>query len=188
MTLEDALREFNRYGNHIWVTVFSRNVQHHVNGTGRKLQKMKRNTVYIGIDPGTNTGVGFITPEGQGTKAVKIHVAMDFVARKAQSGAKMHLRIEDARKRKKFGDNAVEKQQGAGSIKRDCGIWEDFLCDLSKTYPNQITYEFLHPQKGMTKLSQGQFKRLTGISKRTNEHSRDAFMLVYGFKKKGWGV
>ncbi len=67
------------------------------------------------------------------------------------------------------------KQQGAGSVKRDCKIWEDFLTDLD------IPFEMVAPRKGMTKYSAAAFKKLTGYEGKTSEHARDAAMLVFGF-------
>ena len=92
--------------------------------------------------------------------------------------------MEDARKRKWFGPRSQEKQQGAGSVKRDCSIWEDFLTEINKNSENKITFEMLHPIKGATKLNKEMFQKITGITSATSEHARDAFMLVYNFKKR----
>ena len=67
------------------------------------------------------------------------------------------------------------KLQGVGSVKRDCTIWEDFLKDLN------VSFEMVAPKRNVTKLTHEQFVRLTGYDKRTNEHNRDAAMLVFGF-------
>ncbi len=47
-----------------------------------------------------------------------------------------------------------------------------------------MTFEMVHPIKGATKLKANFFKKITGITERTNEHSRDAFMLIYKFSKQ----
>lgn len=111
-----------------------------------------------------------------------IHLAMQFVADLAEKGIDIHLRVEDARQRKWFGNNSGAKKQGAGSVKRDCKIWEDFLQDLKKNSEGSISYELIHPVKGATKINAKMFQQITGIHKRTNEHGRDAFMLIHGYK------
>jgi len=84
------------------------------------------------------------------------------------------VRVEDARKRKWFGKSGREKLQGAGSVKRDCKIWEDFLTD------KKIPFELVPPKANKTKTTAAQFKAVTKWQPRTNEHARDAAMLVYG--------
>ncbi|EMN93341.1 hypothetical protein LEP1GSC112_0438 [Leptospira interrogans serovar Pomona str. UT364] len=84
------------------------------------------------------------------------------------------LLIEDARKRKWFGPNADAKRQGAGSVKRDCALWEDF-CNREG-----IPFRLVHPKRGATKWDEMQFKTYTGWTGRTSEHSRDAAMLIVG--------
>ena len=66
------------------------------------------------------------------------------------------------------------RAQGAGSIKRDCQIWEDFLV------AHGIRYEMQPPRKGMTKWTSEAFARVTGYAHRTSNHGRDAAMLVFG--------
>ena len=68
-----------------------------------------------------------------------------------------------------------KKLQGVGSVKRDATIWEDFLKDLG------VKFEMVAPKMNVTKLTQETFKRYTGWKKLTNEHGRDAAMLVFGY-------
>lgn len=84
--------------------------------------------------------------------------------------------IEDARKRT-WVTGGREKLQGVGSVKRDCGIWEQFCIEQG------IRYELVHPKNNSTKLSAEQFKKITGWTGRTSEHGRDAAMLIFGRKK-----
>ena len=65
--------------------------------------------------------------------------------------------------------------QGAGSIKRDAKIWEDFLMDIG------VNHEMISPAKNRTKLKADTFKTYTGWENPTNEHSRDAAMLVFNY-------
>lgn len=88
---------------------------------------------------------------------------------------KILVRFEDARLRTWFGKEKGPAQlQGAGSIKRDCQRWEEFL-----TY-HAIPFEEIAPKNNRTKISAEEFKRLTGWQEKTNEHGRDAAMLVFG--------
>ena len=84
--------------------------------------------------------------------------------------------FEDARHRTWFGKdkNISAKLQGAGSIKRDCSIWEDFLQDY------EIPFRAVPPQKGCTKWTEEYFKMVTGWKGKTSSHSRDAAVLVFG--------
>ena len=135
--------------------------------------------IYIGIDPGTHTGMA-VWDSGEGRflslETLPIHRAMDLV--RLWSG-KVDLRVvfEDARQRKWYGRSEAEvrrKIQGAGSVKRDCAIWEDFLADSG------IPFLTVKPGRVATKVTPSWFKTLTGWEGRTSEHSRDAAMLVFG--------
>lgn len=70
--------------------------------------------------------------------------------------------------------NEIGRAKGAGSVERDCSIWEDFLADIN------IPCEMVAPKNNVTKLRQEAFANLTGWTQRTNEHERDAAMLVFG--------
>ncbi len=137
--------------------------------------------IYIGIDAGVKTGFAvwdkklkkFIQIE-----TMPIHRAMESIIHYKKED--IHVRVEDARKRTWFGnkmnwEQERSKLQGVGSVKRDCTIWEDFLKDLN------VSFEMVAPKRNVTKLTHEQFVRLTGYDKRTNEHNRDAAMLVFGF-------
>ena len=68
------------------------------------------------------------------------------------------------------------KLMGAGAAKRDAKIWEEFLQDYG------IPYEAHKPQARGTKWSAETFANVTGYKGRTNEHNRDAALLVYGIR------
>lgn len=107
-----------------------------------------------------------------------IHEALEKINRWHGKETKIFVRIEDARKRTWFGNAGREQLQGAGSIKRDCKIWEDFLTD------NNIPFELVAPKNNKTKINASVFKKITRWQVQTNEHSRDAAMLVFGFSNK----
>ena len=79
-----------------------------------------------------------------------------------------------------FGKNAKAKQQGAGSVKRDCTIWADFLGG------HGIPFKTVSPLKKGAKVDAATFIKLSGgWQGRTNEHGRDAALLVLGAKAMG---
>lgn len=134
-------------------------------------------SLIIGLDPGVNTGFAeWHRSEKRLVRVatMQIHVAMAEVRRQHQAGALHKVVFEDARMRTWYGDKGAEALQGAGSIKRDCSIWADFLGDLGVHYVN------VRPAEGTTKLTAEQFAKVTGWAERTSVHGRDAAMLVVG--------
>jgi len=108
-------------------------------------------------------------------EALMLHEAWAAVLELHTSGVLHSVTFEDARLRTGyFGPNSQEKQQGAGSVKRDCKAWADFLGAHS------IAYRAVSPQAKGAKLDAEPFRRLTSWTARTNEHGRDAAMLVFG--------
>jgi len=134
---------------------------------------------YLGIDPGTQTGLAMWDYTAQQYDEIMSGTLIEMLERilwfeDIHPDFSWQLRIEDARQRKWYGKNAQAKIKGAGSIERDCSIWEE-ICEF-----HQWEYEMVHPIKGGTKWDAKTFKTVTGWSKQTNEHQRDAAMLVYG--------
>lgn len=139
--------------------------------------------IYIGIDTGVHTGFAMYdssTKSLQDVETLKIHDAM-FLVKEAYDMHQDNLfvRVEDARKRTWFGFHSAKEDrarlQGAGSVKRDCQIWDDYLKALG------VRYEMVAPKNNATKLKAESFRALTKYDGKTNEHGRDAAMLVYGF-------
>lgn len=137
----------------------------------------------IGIDPGTHTGFA-VWDTRQGAflrlETLPLHRALDEARKLAlmcrdEWRESVQVVFEDARQRKWYGTgNANAKLQGAGSVKRDCAIWEAMLKDYG------IPYIAKAPVKGATKVSADYFRTISGWQERTTEHSRDAAMLVIG--------
>lgn len=133
----------------------------------------------IGIDPGVTTGFAVWDPGAKALLACRsmlIHEAMRQVEHMHCDGLLREVTMEDARLRTWFGLKGREALQGAGSIKRDCTIWADFLGALG------VPYRSVKPQAGATKWTAEMFQRTTGWTGRTNEHARDAALLVWGRK------
>ena len=131
----------------------------------------------VGIDPGVKTGLAVWSRETRKLTAVEtlgITQAMTLIRTMADAEALHSVRFEDARLRTWFGARGREALQGAGSIKRDCSIWQEFLSGLVG-----VPFLPVSPQSKGAKLDAAAFKRLTGWQGRTSEHGRDAAMLVW---------
>ncbi|WP_288401709.1 hypothetical protein [uncultured Acinetobacter sp.] len=140
--------------------------------------------IKIGIDCGVNTGFA-VAIDGILTRveSMTITQAMEAVKELHKQHPNLIVRIEDARKRTWFGDadarqakSGAGTREGVGSVKRDCSIWEQFCIEQN------IKFDLVHPAANITKTKDAYFKRLTGWKDRTNEHGRDAAMLVHQFK------
>lgn len=138
------------------------------------------NKIIIGIDPGTTTGIAvkdISSKQYLFIESMPILKAMEMVKKSLikYDSLNVYLVFEDARQRKYFGKSGREKLQGAGSIKRDCAIWQEF-CEMYLKY-----WKAERPKRGATKHTADYFKRLTGWAGTTNEHARDAAMLIFGY-------
>lgn len=140
--------------------------------------------IHIGIDPGVSTGyAAWDATERKlaSVRTLKIHEAMESVMQLRAAGLLHSVTFEDARLRTWFGKMDREQakygaavREGAGSVKRDCSIWADFLG------AHGIPYRAIKPQVGATKWKADHFARVTGWTGRTSEHARDAALLVFG--------
>lgn len=131
----------------------------------------------IGIDPGVNTGFAVWCPQEKAFRTVctvLIHEAMEQILATSRSDLLSHVVFEDARLRTWFGTKGREALQGAGSIKRDCTILSDFLGG------HNIPFKGVSPLAKGAKVNAKRFNALTGWEGSTNEHGRDAGMLVFG--------
>lgn len=141
--------------------------------------------IFIGIDPGVKTGIAtwVRTPDGAGFQRVKttnIVQALEYCYELWQKNGKdVRIVFEDARRRtwlprEKSLSEYRGKLMGAGSVKRDCDIWEEFCKEYA------IPYTAIPPRKGATKWSADYFAKVTGWKGRTSNHARDAALLVFG--------
>ena len=135
--------------------------------------------ILIGIDTGVNTGFAVAADRGNGgeleqVESLLITQAMGKVKELIEKWGNENvcLYIEDARQRTWF-TGGREKAQGVGSVKRDAQIWEDWCKE------QEMNYLMIHPAANATKTKADVFKKRTGWVERTNEHARDAAMLVF---------
>lgn len=149
--------------------------------------------IYIGIDTGVHTGIAVWDSRKREfihIGCVAIHEAMNWVrqwlkcAQTDKTG--IVVRVEDPRQRTWFGTERMSREeerkrlQGVGSVKRDAGIWDAYLSDLFSKATVSATYEMVAPKRNVTKLTGERFKAITKWQGRTNEHGRDAAMLIFG--------
>ena len=136
--------------------------------------------IYIGIDPGVNTGFAVWDADIRAFREVCTYGIVEALheAREWAELCNATLVIEDARQRQWLPRerNLSEyrgKLMGAGSVRRDSQIWEEF----ADFYNIPIILQ--PPRKGATKWTAEQFKRITGWPGRTSNHARDAALLVW---------
>ncbi|MBO7681536.1 MAG: hypothetical protein J6T17_02145 [Clostridia bacterium] len=144
--------------------------------------------IWIGIDPGENTGLAVWDGSllrFREVSTLPLWRAMEEVRRWHYSCTVQQVPLlvvfEDARKRTWFPAERSSAEyrgrlMGAGAAKRDARIWEEFL-DAA-----HIPFEARKPQAGLTKWSADYWSHVTGWKGRTSEHARDAGLLVFGRK------
>jgi hypothetical protein len=141
----------------------------------------------IGIDPGVTTGLCiYYKPEKRicnltsGTLLQCLLLLRESIWWDRISNDQVFIRMEDARLRKwiprqKTPTAELGRREGAGYVKAHFAIWEDWFKIVG------IPYELVAPKNNKTKVDAGYFNKLTGYDKRTNDHERDASMLVVGY-------
>ena len=149
----------------------------------------------IGIDPGVNTGVAVwntVLKQFKIIQTMPIHQAMKYIEKNQNYIAEVI--VEDARKAT-YGRHTMldaSARQGAGSIKRDCKIWDDYLLYLGAPYrmfrPDKTRNSYASWGK-RSKLNKDQkaailtrWRKMTGWNRRCSELARVASMLVLDYK------
>jgi len=135
--------------------------------------------IAVGVDPGVNTGLALWDIDAQALTEVSSTGIVDAMLRVRSlslTGSLHCVVFEDARLRTWFGTKGREALQGAGSVKRDCQVWVEWLTTLG------CAYRGVSPKNKGAKLNAAQFERLTNWEGRTNEHGRDAALLVLGLR------
>ena len=131
---------------------------------------------YIGIDPGTTTGVAVVdvmTKKYTLVTSTSILQAMEIIDGLTQT-YQVKLFIENPNTWIPFrnSQNNANKLQGAGSIKRDYAIWLEY-CKL-----RNIAFEPVTLHSAIKKIDAKRFALLTGYKGKTNSHGRDAAMMI----------
>jgi hypothetical protein len=130
----------------------------------------------VGIDPGKNTGISVYSIEKGCLIQVHssgIYEAMETIRILIARQVKLKIIFEDARKR--GGKKDPSRLQGVGSVKRDSAIWQEF-CEYYS-----IDYKAIPPMKNGTNWDKDKFRKVTGWTGRTNQHSRDAGVIAFAY-------
>lgn len=161
---------------------------------------MSQGTIFIGIDPGANTGIAVWNRVRSGQYFSQIECtdffgALDMIeefhlVRAPQHDLKLVVVIEASNLNRSMHASTMDKiagtpaeklrrilkmAQDVGGVKRECELLMKY-CER-----NKITFIAAQPTaKSLTKIKADRFNQLTGWKQRTNEHSRDAAMLVWG--------
>lgn len=136
--------------------------------------------IVIGIDCGKTTGLAVYDSDLKVLFEVNSYLIHNALIRVEelyeQHKDNLVVFIENPNTYVPFNGGAYDRNrlQGAGSIKRDYSIWIDFLEE------KKIRYIPTRLQGTLKKISGAKFKEITGWQLRTNEHSRDAALIVYG--------
>ena len=139
--------------------------------------------ILIGIDTGVKTGFahsidGVLQDISTETILSAQERVLDIRNEAAQSDVKLIVCIEDVRKRSCV-DRSIgrERMQGVGSVKRDCGIWQEF-CER-----HGLRHILVAPANVDTKRKAKDFEMITGWTSRTSEHGRDAGMMIHKYHR-----
>lgn len=134
--------------------------------------------ITIGIDPGVHTGVAVYNCTIQSflhissTNIVEAQAIVQQYAQEADNDVVIIL--EDPRLiRRRANMTSALRMRGVGSVMRDASMW----CEWAR-HNNIPLY-----RKGLGITAKGRqgaemFKQLTGITRRTNSHERDAAMIA----------
>lgn len=130
--------------------------------------------VRIGIDPGVHTGIAILRGNKMYTcRTIRIDEAMEIVLALHESVKDIHVTVEDARQRGEARGILQAKAQGAGSVKRDCKIWDDLL------KAHEIPHWLRPPIQNGTRYRDQIFASTYPYWKgRTSEHARSAANLL----------
>ena len=136
---------------------------------------------YIGIDVGIHNG--FAVWDKTAKRLIELstyktwEVIMWLLVKKNDE-VDFTVRIENPNTWVNYGTLTTKevngRKQGAGSVKRSYQVLIEFFED------NDIKYEAISLRSSLKKLKADKFKMLTGIDVKTNEHERDACMMVWG--------
>ncbi len=143
--------------------------------------------IYIGIDPGVSTGVCVYDAQTRlitRLQTLSFWPLIDFIATwHKQEGERLTVIVEDPnlnpamhwnQKKDVKGFNAATKvAQNVGMNKKEAELIIEFL------KRNKINCKAIKPTA--RKVKEDYFKQLSGYGRQTNQHERDAAMLVIGY-------
>ena len=144
----------------------------------------------LGLDPGTQTGVALAVPEpeARGYRWEELHTlplhralayVQEYVLRLASEPgcARVLVVVDDARQI----SGPASQKLGAGSIRRDCKVWEELLADLAAEVDG-LRVIFVKPSRAtLRKLSAEQLATFTGCQLKGSQHARDAAGVLFPY-------
>lgn len=137
----------------------------------------------ISIDPGKQSGVALFS--GGKLIALWTHSKIDVINNLLGSESDYLVIIEDSRMIKTiFQDSAKDGSKAkAMKIARDVGSI-DCVCEIIKSICDfkQFSMISISPKVKGKKLSHDEFCAVTGWSKQTNQHERDAAMIGWSYR------
>lgn len=141
---------------------------------------MNKARYHIGIDCGVNNGFAIFDTQSKRITEIATYKMYELLFRLVQmknEGMSFFVRLENPNTWVNYNTLSVKqassRKQGAGSVKRSFQVIEEMLLDY------EIEYESVSLRSCPKKLKSDLFKKITGIAIRTNEHERDACMLVF---------
>lgn len=147
----------------------------------------------LALDPGTSTGLALAGREplldGRGPwrwlalRTLPLHRAIPLVlqALEALGPERMLVLVEDARLVKH--GTREERKQGAGSVKRDCAIWDAALADaaVELALGPRLCVQFVKPggRWSLRKVEPCKLALVTGCTLAGSVHARDAAAVAW---------
>ena len=150
----------------------------------------ERYDLAIGIDPGTHTGLAFAVPEDDARgyrwqelatqplhrALLRVHEELQILQGSAHRTSVLVV-VEDARQ---IG-GPRHKALGAGSVRRDSAIWDEFLTDAAAEVDG-LTWHLVRPSaRQLQKLTAEQLQTYTGCTLKGSQHARDAAGLLFPY-------
>lgn len=136
---------------------------------------------YIGIDVGVHNGLAVWDKTAKRIIELDTYKTWEVIIwllQKKSKGIDFIVRIENPNTWVNYGTLSTKqvngRKQGAGSVKRSYQVLIEFFED------NSIKYEPISLRSSLKKLKADKFNIITGINITTNEHERDACMMVFG--------
>lgn len=151
-----------------------------------QLVSFRKYSLVIGIDPGTNTGFTAFNCDKKEyihCDTLSIHQAIFRIEKMIEMSNMpkgMLIIVEDSRGIS--GPN--EKKLGAGSIRRDCSIWEEYLTELIKKSGKDISFQFIRPTNNRyLKMPPQEWVKYAKFTwtKIPSEHARDSATYLFKY-------
>jgi hypothetical protein len=133
----------------------------------------------IGIDPGNDTGVAIYDPATRqiSVQTLKGNAYIVFLQVVAASDAIVYF--EDSREISSVYSAAGKKRAVSNKISRNVGMIDEKCRTIEELCAARwISYVSVSPKSKGAKLNAAQFQARTGLKMVTNQHERDAVMLI----------